>query len=157
MRKTFGETIVRMAELDSRVVLMTGDVEQEMALYKERFPNRFFNLGLTEQTIVGMAGGMALFGLRPVVYSITPFLLERAFEFIKIDVDFNKLPVILIGYSDYPNHGPTHTCLDEERTISLFKNIMPYFPSTLEDVKSSMFDALSSDGPSFIFLRKYVG
>ena len=154
MRKTWGETIVELAKKDDRIILLTPDVEQEVAEFKLRFPRRFFNLGLTEQATLAIAGGMASQGLRPVVYSITPFLLERGFEFIKLDIDFNNLPVMLVGYSDYPTHGPTHTCLDAEKTISLFTNVVGYFPETNETVKQVMNYAHISDNPSFIFLKK---
>ena len=62
MRKKFGETIVKIAKKDPKVVLLTGDVEQEMEEYKELFPDRFFNLGLCEQAITSMAAGLAIEG-----------------------------------------------------------------------------------------------
>ncbi|HHZ97283.1 MAG TPA: hypothetical protein EYN67_17445, partial [Flavobacteriales bacterium] len=102
MRKKFGETIVKIAKKDPKIVLLTGDVEQEMEEYKELFPDRFFNLGLCEQAITSMAAGLAIEGMRPVIYSITPFVLERPYEQVKIDIDEQALPVMLIGYSDYP-------------------------------------------------------
>jgi transketolase len=154
MRKTWGETIVELAKKDERIILLTPDVEQEVAEFKLRFPRRFFNLGLTEQATLAIAGGMASQGLRPVVYSITPFLLERGFEFIKLDIDFNNLPVMLVGYSDYPTHGPTHSCLDAEKMVSLFTNLVGYFPETNETVRQVMYYALASNQPSFIFLKK---
>ena len=100
MRKIFGETIVRSAEKDPSVVLLTGDVEQEMDDFKSKFPKRFFNLGLCEQSITSIAAGLAIDGLRPFVYSITPFVIERPYEQVKIDIDEQNLPVVLIGYSD---------------------------------------------------------
>jgi transketolase len=154
MRKIWGETIVELAKKDERIILLTPDVEQEVAEFKLRFPRRFFNLGLTEQATLAIAGGMASQGLRPVVYSITPFLLERGFEFIKLDIDFNNLPVMLVGYSDYPTHGPTHSCLDAEKMVSLFTNLVGYFPETNETVRQVMYYALASNQPSFIFLKK---
>jgi transketolase len=154
MRKTWGETIVELAKKDERIILLTPDVEQEVAEFKLRFPRRFFNLGLTEQATLAIAGGMASQGLRPVVYSITPFLLERGFEFIKLDIDFNNLPVMLVGYSDYPTHGSTHSCLDAEKMVSLFTNLVGYFPETNETVRQVMYYALASNQPSFIFLKK---
>lgn len=154
MRKMWGETIVELAKKDYGIVLLTCDVEQEMAEFKLRFPRRFFNLGLTEQATVSIAGGLASQGLRPVVYSITPFLLERAFEQIKIDVDYNNLPVMFVGYSDYPTHGPTHSCLDAKKMVSLFTNVVGYFPEDIVDTCRFMHKAYESNKPSFIFLKK---
>ena len=64
---------------------------------------------------------MASEGYRPVVYSITPFLLERPFEQIKIDIDEQNMPVILIGNADYPSHGPTHRPLNAKILTSILK------------------------------------
>ena len=80
MRRTFGQTIVKLAEKDDRIVLLTCDVVQEMDEFINKYISRFFNLGLTEQSTISIAAGMALEGLRPIVYSITPFLIERPFE-----------------------------------------------------------------------------
>ena len=154
MRRQFGKTIVRLAEKDSNVVLLVGDVEQEMGEYKEKFPNRFFNLGLCEQSMISIAAGMALEGLRPIVYSITPFLIERPFEQIKIDIDEQNLPVILIGNSDYPTHGPTHRPLNAEGLIALFKNITGYFPRNMKETEKAMVDAYLIGGPAIICLKR---
>jgi transketolase len=145
---------VQLAEKDKRIVLLTGDVEQEMEEFKEKFPDRFFNLGLTEQSMISISAGMAIEGLRPVVYSITPFLIERPFEQIKIDIDEQRLPVMLIGYSDYPTHGATHRCLDAEELIKLFKNIHGYFPRNMQETEKAMLDSYLMAEPSIICLRK---
>ena len=154
MRVQFGKTLVKIAEKDPSVVLLIGDVEQEMAEFKERWPDRFFNLGLCEQTIISMAAGMALEGLRPIVYSITPFLLERPFEQIKIDIDEQNLPVTLIGFSDYPTHGPTHRALNAEGLVALFKNIHGYFPSNSHETEKAMLDSHLMKSPAIICLKK---
>ena len=154
MRKIFGKTIVKLAEKNEKFVLLTGDVEQEMDEFKSKFPNRFFNLGLCEQTITSMASGLAIEGFRPIIYSITPFVLERPFEQIKIDIDEQNLPVILIGYSDYPTHGPTHRPLNPERLVTTFKNIQSYFPKNSNEAEKAMLDAYLIRSPALIFLKK---
>jgi len=153
MRKQFGKTIVQIAEKDENIVLLIGDVEGAMEEYKERWPERFFNLGLCEQSMISIAAGMALEGLRPVVYSITSFLIERPFEQIKIDIDEQNLPVILIGYADYPTHGSTHRPLNAEGLVALFRNIRGYFPRNADETKKAMLDAYLMGTPAIICLK----
>ena len=154
MRRIFGKTIVELAERDENIVLLIGDVEQEMKEYKKRFPDRFYNLGLCEQTMIGISAGMALEGLRPIVYSITPFLLERPFEQIKIDIDEQNVPVMLVGYADYPTHGPTHRPLNAEGLVGLLKNTAGYFPKNSEETKKAMMEAYESQRPAIISLKR---
>lgn len=154
MRRAFGKALMEIANQDKRLVLLNGDVEQEMGPFKEKWPEKFFNLGLTEQSMISMSAGMALEGLRPLVYSITPFVLERPFEQVKIDIDEQNLPVILIGYSDYPSHGPTHRPLDAKTLCKCFKNIKSYFPESYQEAYDSIMEAWLSGKPSFISLKK---
>jgi transketolase len=77
MRRAFGKTIVKLAEKDKDIILITGDVEQEMDEYKKKFPERYINMGLCEQSMITIAASMAAEGFRPYVYYITPFLIER--------------------------------------------------------------------------------
>lgn len=152
MRRAFGKAIVKLAKKDPRIVLMTGDVEQEISEYKSLFPNRYYNMGLTEQSMISIAAGMAAEGLRPVVYSITPFILERPFEQLKIDIDEQRLPVILVGNSDYPSHGITHRPLDAKGLLSLFKNIQAFFPTSEASAEKAIYDAYLMEEPAFICL-----
>jgi len=122
--------------------------------FRSKFPIRFFNLGITEQSIISMAAGLAIEGLRPVVYSLTPFVLERPFEQVKIDIDEQCLPVMLIGYSDYPTHGPTHRALNDKGLAALFKNIHGFFPVNNQEAEKAMIDAYLIGEPAFISLRR---
>ena len=152
MRRAFGKAVLRLAEKDPNVVLITGDVEQEIAEYKEKYADRYFNFGLCEQSIISAAAGMAAEGLRPVVYSITPFLIERPFEQIKIDIDEQDLPVILVGNSDYPTHGPTHRPLNTPGLVALFKNIVGFFPQNQFQAEKAILDAYLMRKPAIICL-----
>ena len=73
LRPIFGKTVLKLAERDPKVVLLTGDLEDEMKEFKEKFPKRFFNLGICEQSITSIAAGLAIEGLRPIIYSISPY------------------------------------------------------------------------------------
>lgn len=153
MRRQFGKTIVKLAAKDSKIVLLIGDVYQEMDEFVKRFPDRFFNIGLCEQSMISIAAGMAIEGLRPVVYTLTPFLIERPFEQIKIDIDEQNLPCLLIGYDSYPTHGPTHRPLNAEGLIGLLKNTVGYFPRSAEETEKAMIEAYLMKSPSVICLK----
>lgn len=154
MRRQFGKTIIRLAEKDERIVLLIGDVYQEMDEYVEKFPDRFFNIGLCEQSMISIAAGMAIEGLRPVVYTLTPFLIERPFEQIKIDIDEQNLPVMLVGNADYPTHGPTHRPLNAEGLVGLLKNTVGYFPRSMAETEKAMIDSYLMAAPSIICLKR---
>jgi len=153
MRRAFGEFILKVAAKDPSVVVITGDVEQEVAPYKLQYPDRYFNFGLCEQSMITAAAGMAAEGLRPIVYSLTPFLIERPFEQLKVDVDEQNLPVILVGNSDYPTHGPTHRPLNAEGLVALFKNIVGAFPRNTFEATKAMMDAYLMRRPAIICLK----
>ncbi|VVB82613.1 1-deoxy-D-xylulose-5-phosphate synthase [uncultured archaeon] len=154
MRNQFGKTIVELAEKDSKIILITGDVEHSMNEFKKMFPERFYNVGLCEQSMISMSAGLASEGFRPIVYSITPFLIERPFEQIKLDIDQQNLPVMLVGYSDYPTSGPTHSDLNCRTLTSLLKNTLCYFPKNSKETEEMLKDAYKYERPAFISLKK---
>ena len=92
MRRKFGQTICDLAKKDKNIVLLVGDIGYGIFdKFREEYPKRFFNLGICEQSLISAASGMALEGLKPWVYTITPFLIERSSEQIKIeDLDLDK-------------------------------------------------------------------
>jgi len=154
MRKAWGRALLELGEKHPEVVVINGDVEQEVAEFRRRWPRRIFNLGITEQSITTIAAGMASEGLRPIVYSITPFVLERPFEQIKIDIDEQNLPVMLVGYSDYPTHGPTHRPLNPSALCACFKHVRAYFPTNSAEAYVALHEAFALNGPSFVSLKR---
>lgn len=155
MRQEFGKLLTEKAHTDKDIVVLIGDIGYGVYDdYKEIFPDRLYNLGIAEQSMVGVAAGMALEGLKPYVYSITPFLIERPFEQIKLDIDQQNVNVTLIGYADFENMGPTHAELDSEYMMKMFKNIKSYFPETLEELKKAFEESYEYCGPSFIRLKR---
>ena len=87
MRKAFAESMIELAEKDDKLVLLIGDISHYLLKdFEDRFPDRFFNAGICEQSIVGVAAGLAMEGYRPVVHTIAPFCVERAYEQLKVDL-----------------------------------------------------------------------
>ncbi len=154
MRRVFGEIINEIANKDKKVILIVGDIGYGIFdKFRKNHSKRFFNLGICEQSIIGFASGMALQGLKPWVYTITPFLIERPFEQIKLDIDQQKSNVKLVGFADYPTLGPTHSELNAKKMMSLFKNIKSYFPKDSKQTKQIVNKCYKILGPTFISLK----
>lgn len=167
MRKEFGKIIVELAEKDEKIYLLTGDIGYGVFdEFRRRFPDRFINMGIREQAMISFASGMALEGLKPYVYTITPFLIERPFEQIKLDIVMQNVNVKLIGYADYPTMGPTHTEIDPRgwiNDLNIFaksygknnQNILnAYFPKDSQETRQAIIESYNSQKPTFISLKK---
>jgi transketolase len=158
MRREFARVIVELAEKDNRVILIVGDIGYLIFdEFRSKLPDRCCNFGLCEQSIISAASGMALEGLKPYVYTITPFLIERPFEQIKLDIDQQNVNVKLVGYADYPTQGPTHAELDGRGLMKLFHNIEAYFPKNSQETREALYKSYQSDRPAFISLKREVG
>ena len=154
MRRRFGEIISRLADKDEKIIVIVADIGYRVFdEFREKYPNRFINMGICEQSIIGVASGMALEGLKPWVYTITPFLIERPFEQVKLDIDQQNVNVNLVGFADYPSLGPTHTELDAKKMMQLFKNIESFFPKDGDETEKNIIQAYETQGPSFISLK----
>jgi transketolase len=112
MRRQFKDTMLDLAGADSRLVLLFGDISVFLFReFQQRFPDRFYNLGICEATLVSVAAGMSANGFIPVVHSIAPFVTERAMEQVKVDLCYNRLPAKIVSCGatfDYAWDGATH-------------------------------------------------
>ena len=84
---------------------------------------------------------------------LTPFLIERPFEQVKLDIDQKKANVKLVGFADYPTLGPSHSELNARKTSKLFKNIKSYFPKNSLETEKVVLDCYKRKGPNFISLK----
>ena len=154
MRRRFGKVLTELARKDKKIILIVGDIGYGIFdEFRQEHPDRFFNLGICEQSIIGVAAGAALQGLKPWVYTITPFLIERPFEQIKLDIDQQNANVKLVGFSDYPTLGPSHSELNGFKLMQLFNNITSYFPKNGDETVSAIYKSYEKNGPSFISLK----
>ena len=154
MRRKFGKIIDELAKKDKKIVLLVGDIGYGIFDdFRKNHPNKFFNMGICEQSLIGVAAGMSLEGLKPWVYTITPFLIERPFEQVKLDIDQQKTNVKLVGFADYPTLGPTHKELDAKKLTKLFRNIKSFFPKNSFETEKCVLDSYKIKGPTFISLK----
>jgi transketolase len=143
VRKTFVQAVIALMEKHNNIVLLLGDIGVHgFREAFQRFPDRTFNIGIMEQSMVSVAAGWALKGYRPIVHTIAPFLVERAYEQLKIDFGYHSLPGIFVGAGgsyDYSSLGCTHHCPAD---VSLLENI-PGFTIFTPGNSSELEDAIN--------------
>ncbi len=158
MRNAFAEEITKLASEDKRVVLLPGDIGNRLFdKYKEKFPDRFYNCGVAEANLVSMAAGMALCGLRPIGYTITPFITSRCFEQVRVDVCYNNLPVVTVavgGGFGYASLGATHHSCEDIAIMRVIPNMTVICPGDAFEVKAAIRAALKHNGPVYMRLGK---
>ena len=117
MRQQFADTMVAVGRADPRLTVLISDISHFLLQpFARACPGRFYNLGICEGAIVSLAAGMAKTGLRPVVHTIAPFIIERAFEQLKLDFCYQQISgnLVTVGSAfDYANLGCTHHCYDD--------------------------------------------
>lgn len=158
MRNAFAEEVTALAETDPRIVLLSGDIGNRLFdPFKDRVPDRFFNCGVAEANMMGVAAGMALSGLRPIVYTITPFVTTRCLEQIRVDVCYHKAPVTIVGVGSglgYAALGATHQSLEDIAFLRALPNLTIVCPGDPGEVRSALRAALEADGPVYIRIGK---
>lgn len=143
---------------DDRIWCLTGDLGYAMLdKIRDDFPDRFINVGASEQLMIGSAVGLALSGKIPFVYSITTFLIYRPFEWIRNMLQHEGIPVRLVGSGlddDYKHDGITHQPHEVEEVMELFPRILTYWPSIKEEIPEVVEHMIRNDQPSFLCLRR---
>jgi len=158
VRKEFSARLHYEMGANEDIVVLTGDLGYGLwDRIKLDYPDRFFNFGSSEQLMVGAACGMAMEGKLPVVYSITPFLLYRPFEFIRNYVDHEKIAIKLVGggrNKDYGYLGFSHWAEEDKAVMSIFKNIIVKHPNSVKEMEECFVLINDKDAPLYINLKR---
>jgi transketolase len=158
MRNAFAAEITALADQDERVVLLMGDIGNRLFNdFRDRHPARFFNCGIAEGNMMGMAAGMAACGLRPVTYTITPFVTTRCLEQIRVDVCYHQLPVLIVGVGaglSYAALGATHQACEDIAFLRALPGMTVVCPADPLEVRLALRAALSHPGPVYLRLGK---
>jgi transketolase len=158
MRTAFIDTITKLAEKDDRVWLLTGDLGFSVFEgFRDRFPERFLNVGVAEQDLMGVAAGLALVGKRPFVYSITTFASMRAYEQVRLDICYQNLSVVIIGGGStfsYSTFGATHMPMEDMAIMRVLPNMRILSPGDPREVGVLLRAAYEAGGPTYMRIAK---
>jgi transketolase len=153
MKPSYESTLRDLALSDERIVVMTAENRAAIRGLPLRLGPRFIDTGITEQTMIGMAAGLALRGRIPVVHALAAFLSMRPFEFIRTDVGVASLPVKLVG--GVPGvlseaNGPTHQALEDISLMRGIPNVRVFCPADVEDLLIGLPHVIGDPWPWYI-------
>ena len=154
---TYESTLLALAASDPDLMVLTAENRAHIRGLAEPLGARFIDVGIAEQTLVGVAAGLALRGRKPIVHALAPFLTMRAFEFIRTDIGVGGLPVKLVGFvpgllSD--GNGPTHQSLEDISLMRGIPGMSVFCPENLAELCAALPELVSAPGPCYV---RYTG
>ncbi len=154
MRRQFRDTVMRLAEDDERMVLLFGDISVYLFNeFSERHPDRLLNLGICENTLISMAAGMSAASFHPVVHTIAPFVTERSYEQVKLDICYNRLGCTIVtcgGSFDYAWDGATHHCYTDLELMRMLPGMEVMQPGSKKEFDVLFSGCYNNGNPSYI-------
>jgi transketolase len=160
MRNTFAETLYREATEDDRIFIVVADISPvgNMANFRTEYPERFINVGVAEQSMIGICAGLALKGCQPFAYTIATFSLYRPFEIVRNDLCYQNLPVTVVGMGAgviYSDHGGTHHTMEDIAIAGAIPNMQIIAPcDPVEVIEATRWCARQKNGPVYLRLGK---
>ena len=146
------EVLAELAAADANVVLLSQDLGA-VGSFTARFPERHFDLGITEQNLVGVAAGMASAGMRPFVLAMAPFLSMRSFEQIRTDCGYNRNRVVFLAPFAGLEAGPwgaTHHAIEDIALLRTVPGLTLVSPADPGETARAVRAAAALDGPVYI-------
>jgi transketolase len=159
VRDTFARTLYDIAKMNPGVFIVVADISPagSMAPFREEFPDRFVNVGVAEQSMIGLCAGLALRGCTPFAYTIATFTLYRPFEQVRDDLCYQNLPVTLVGIGggvSYSTLGGTHHAQEDIALMSALPNMSIIAPCDPAETAAATWAAAERRGPVYLRLGK---
>lgn len=158
MRNAFAQAVTELSDTHPELVMLAGDIGNRLFdKLKDKHPDRFYNCGVAEANMTGLAAGLAASGLRPITYTITPFNTVRCLEQIRLDICYPNLPVIVVGTGaglSYAGLGATHHSMEDIAILRTLPNMHVVCPSDPVEVRLAVKDALRLGRPTYIRIGK---
>lgn len=160
MRNKFADTLYEISKTNEKICALVADISPagSMENFRNDYPARFINTGVAEQSMIGIAAGLAIEGFRPFCYTIATFALYRPFEFIRVDLAYQNLPVTVIGMGAgliYSTLGSTHHTIEDIAIASCVPNMTVLAPCDPDEMKyATQWCAEASTGPTYMRLGK---
>jgi transketolase len=154
-RSVWDESFSAMAESNENIIAMTADLSRSICTntFSKKVPERFFNCGIAEQNMIGMAAGLALCGKIPYCVTFAPFAAMRAGEQFRTDACYMGLNVrVVVGYGGIPAGGPTHSGLEDAGIIRGFAGATVVSPSDLSMIPKVFQASVNYQGAMYIRL-----
>ena len=159
MRKQFKKTILELSENDERLVLVFGDVSVYLFNdFRDRYPERFYNLGICENTMISASAGLSGQGFHPVAHTIAPFITERSYEQIKLDMCYNRFggAIVSCGASfDYAWDGATHHSYTDLAILRLLPGMEVIQPGSVNELDVLFRGRYASGNPVYYRLSDH--
>lgn len=159
MRKQFRDTVSSLASHDDRIVLVFGDVSVYLFNdFQEKYPDRFYNIGICENTLISLGAGLGAQGFYPFVHTIAPFITERSFEQIKLDMCYNRFGgnIVSCGASfDYAWDGATHHCYTDIAILRLLPGMEVIQPGSRKELDVLLRSQYSNGMTTYFRLSDY--
>ena len=151
--QNYEDALLDIAQQDSRIVVLTAENRASIPNLHSYLGKRFIDVGIAEQTLVGVAAGLALRGRLPIIHSLAAFLTMRAFEFIRTDVGIPSLPVKLVGsfagfFSEA--NGPTHQAIEDIGLMRLIPGMEIFSPANEQELIQGLPMLIRRPAPCYI-------
>ena len=159
MRKQFKNTVMDLSLRDERIVLIFGDVSVYLFNdFKEKYPDRFYNMGISENTLISVGAGLAAQGFSPFVHTIAPFITERSYEQIKLDMCYNRFGsnIVSCGASfDYAWDGATHHAYTDLAILRLLPGMEVIQPGSTKELDILLRSQYNNGNPTYFRLSDH--
>jgi transketolase len=158
MRNNFINTVLDACSQRDDIFIISGDAGLGVFDdFKEKYPERFLNLGVAEQNTISFAAGLAISGKKVFVYNIIPFVLYRCYEQVRNDICYQRLPVTLVGIGSgvtYAPMGMTHYSVEDVGLARTLPNLTVFSPSDPVEARAAAHFALDAEKPVYVRLAK---
>lgn len=159
IRQEFADTMLEIGRTNKDLIVMVGDISHGILKpFAERCPGQYYNIGICEPTIINMAAGLSKVGLTPVIHTIAPFITERAYEQIKLDFGYQKLPINIIsvgGAFDYSQLGCSHHCYTDVSLFGHLSNASIMLPSSAKEFNLLFKQSYQNGGINYFKITEY--
>lgn len=159
MRKQFKDTTLDLAGKDEKLVVVLGDISHFLFNdFQQKYPTRFYNMGICENALISITAGLSAQGFHPFVHTITPFLTERSLEQIKLDMGYNRFGgnIVTTGASfDYAWDGATHHCYTDLAILRLIPGMEITQPGNKKELDVLIRSQYNNGNPTYFRLSDH--
>lgn len=156
MRQRFAQVTSALLDSEPRLAVVLADIgASELDAARSRHPDRVINVGIREQLLIGVTSGLALTGMRPIAHTFAPFLVERPFEQIKLDLVHQGVSAVLVsagGSFDYPYYGRTHLAPGDVALLDTLPGWTVHVPGHPDETETLLRAAVAATGPVYVRL-----